>query len=102
MQYPKRILLCRQAVNMRLGFPGLLDKIKQDTRKEWSKHTLYVFVSKDAKRMKLFYWDKDGYAIWYKYVPVGAFKFKSSEATGYAGISGVDLKTLLNRTEKRI
>ena len=54
---------------------------------------LYVFVSRSRTRVKLFYWDKDGYALWYKRLEAGAFRITHRD--GHEELSGVDLEELL-------
>lgn len=64
---------------------------------------LFVFVSRRKDKVKLLYWDGDGYAVWYKRLESGTFKFEFNSATGKEEISGVDLQLFLSGMEfKRI
>jgi transposase len=58
--------------------------------------SLFVFFGKNKKRVKILYWDKDGYALWYKRLEKGTFKF--SEDLDQT-VTGVDLKLLLSGME---
>lgn len=54
---------------------------------------MYVFLSRRRDRAKILYWDRDGYALWYKRLEAGTFKVRKEEGT--EEITGVDLKLLL-------
>ena len=60
---------------------------------------IYVFINRRKDKIKLLYWDSDGYAIWYKRLERGLFKYKFNPETGREEISGVDLKMLLSGME---
>jgi len=66
---------------------------------------LFVFKNKRADRIKVMYWDRDGFAIWYKALQKGTFKFPSIENMTSAGVEidsstlrlildGIDLKSI--------
>lgn len=90
----KSIYLCNEHTDMRLGLPGLYDKINSQVKGGFNEKALYIFVSKNLKRIKLFYWDKNGYALWYKYTPEHLFEVDFS--SGYRKITGINLKKLLS------
>jgi len=91
------IYLCGAPTDMRLGLPGLEKKIKDETKRDPKKRGLYVFVSKNFHRMKLFYWDGNGFAMWYKAVANGVFRVE--RVGGYKAITGVNLKALVSAKE---
>lgn len=91
------IYLCGTPTDMRLGLPGLAAKVKNEQRDPKEK-AMYIFVSRDFKRIKLFYWDGNGYAMWYKMVPEGVFYIEI--VNGYQKITGVRLKELISATKK--
>jgi transposase len=80
--------------DMRAGFERLAALVHERLQRSVMGGGLYVFVSRCRKRVKLLYWDKDGYALWYKRLEAGAFRIADGDATEM--ISGVDLEALLS------
>ncbi|MCC6931761.1 MAG: IS66 family insertion sequence element accessory protein TnpB [Deltaproteobacteria bacterium] len=82
---------------MRRGFYRLAELVKSEAKLNPLSGEAFVFLSRCRKRVKLLYWDKDGYAIWYKGLEAGAFRVENKD--GYEEITGVDLRKLLSGIE---
>jgi transposase len=102
-----RIFLCREATDLRKGFDTLAARVREVFGRDPLSGHLFVFPNRRRDRVKLLYWDRDGYCIWYKRLERGTFRVPaeadSAPEIGRRELSmmleGVDLRTA--RTRKR-
>lgn len=92
-----KIFLAVEPADMRRSFDGLAGLVEQTLQADPLSGHLFVFRNKRADRVKLLHWDGDGYAIWYKRLEAGTFRFPQppDEATSVS-ISAADLMMLLD------
>lgn len=69
-----KIFLYGQAADLRRGYDGLAAIVQEAMGEDPLSGSLFLFVNKRANRVKLFYWDRDGYAIWMKRLESGSFE----------------------------
>ena len=87
--------------DMRFGVDRLALMIEEELGVKVFSGGIFVFVSRTRKKIKLLYWDRDGYAVWMKRLEAGVFRL--DKGTSYDKITGVDLELLLSGVElKRI
>jgi len=99
-----RIYLCAAPTDMRRGFDTLAESVKEFLKHDPFSGNLFLFVSRGKDRMKILYWEKDGFCLWYKRLEEGAFKLPSVKdgpasvelkATELAMLlEGIDLKSI--------
>jgi transposase len=58
-----RILVCTERQDMRKSFDTLAAVVREVLREEPQSGALYVFVGKRATRVKVLWWDKNGYCL---------------------------------------
>ena len=67
-----RLFLFGEPVDMRKTFEGLSGIIERAFPGELFAG-VFIFLNKQKDRMKILYWDGDGFAIWYKRLEKGSF-----------------------------
>ena len=87
------VYIWQGAMDMRVSFDRLSMFIKENIGGSSIRSSLYVFLSRSRDRVKILYWDRDGYALWYKRLEAGVFKVE--QRLEYEEITGVDLSELL-------
>ena len=92
-----KVYVFTRPCDMRRGFYRLAELVATETQLNPLSGEAFVFLSRCRKKVKILYWDNDGYAIWYKGLEVGAFRVENKD--GYEEITGVDLKKLLSGIE---
>jgi transposase len=92
-EFPE-VYLHMGVADMRLGMDRLSEKIQRELSRPVFAGGIYVFVSPCRRKVKLLYWDRDGYALWQKRLEAGVFRIERKD--GYEEITGVELEELLS------
>lgn len=92
-----KVFLCVEVTDMRRGFDTLAGLVRDTLKHDPLSGHLFVFRSRRGDRLKLLYWDGDGYALWYKRLEEGRFRFPSARADqASVTISATDFRMLLD------
>lgn len=89
-----QVFLCTVPCDMRRSFDGLSMLAEHIVRVNPLSGHLFVYCNKRSDRVKILYWDRDGWAIWYKRLEAGTFQYPFS-ATGRQEIAAWELGVLL-------
>ncbi len=93
---PVRILLSTQPTDMRKGFDSLAALVREELGEDPLSGHLFVFRSRRGNRVKLLFWDRDGYCLVYKRLEQGCFRFPAvSPGQLRAEVSHQELSLLL-------
>jgi transposase len=94
-----RIFLAVEPADMRKGFDGLGQLVRDRIDHDPLSGYLFVFRNRRRDRVKILYWDRDGFALWYKRLEKGTFRFPEAKggrvevtpAEMAAVLEGIDL-----------
>ena len=90
-----RIWLATRPTDLRKSFDSLAEVVRQQLQGDPLSGQLFVFRNQRGDRVKLLYWDEDGFVIVYKRLEIGTFRFPQAEAAGVE-IRAADLQMLLD------
>jgi transposase len=106
-----RVYLCLSPCDMRRSFDGLHALVRDHLQLDPFAGHLYLFANKRKDRLKLLYWDRDGFAIWAKRLEAGSYAIPCGEPGSRrieitseelsALLSGIDLSTVTRRKRYR-
>ena len=91
-----RIYLCLEPTDMRKSFDTLAALVREQLQGDPLSGTWFVFRGKQGNRLKILYWDRDGYALWHKRLEQGTFEFPKviGDAAGIS-ITATELSLIL-------
>jgi len=69
-----RIFVAVQPVDMRRSFDGLAGMAEQIARMDPRSGHLFVFFGRERNRVKVLFWDRTGYCLFYKRLEQGTFR----------------------------
>lgn len=74
-----KIFVSTTPIDMRNSINGLSARIDDLFAESAMSKNLFVFYNKSRDKVKLIFWDRNGFVIYYKRLERGRFKFKKSE-----------------------
>jgi transposase len=89
-----QVFLCTVPCDMRRSFDGLSMMAEHIVRANPLSGHLFVYCNRRTDRLKILYWDRDGWAIWYKRLEMGTFQYPFHES-GRKEIAAWELGVLL-------
>jgi len=94
--FAAKIYLCLEPTDLRKSFDTLAAVVREHLQGDPQSGTWFVFRGKRGDRLKILYWDRDGYALWHKRLERGTFEFPKviGDATGVS-ITATELSLIL-------
>ncbi len=91
-----KIYLYRESVDFRKSINGLAAIIESDTDLPLANGALFLFTNKQRDKIKVLYWDKTGFALWYKRLEKAKYKWPSKEKNEVFSLTQFELDRLLS------
>jgi transposase len=70
-----RIFLCTTPTKMSYSFDRLMGQAQKIFDQDPLSGHLFLFLNQERNRIKILFWDHDGFCIWYKRLEAGTFQF---------------------------
>jgi transposase len=107
-----RVYLCTVPCDMRRSFDGLHALVTTAMQLDALGGHLFVFSNRRRDRVKILYWDRDGFAVWAKRLEEGTYAMPFGNEAGEprreitaqelgALLSGIDLSVAQRRKRYR-
>ena len=82
-----KIYLYAGTTDMRKGMHGLAMLAEEKVSEKYDKEGLFVFRGKKGDRIKILWWDGQGFCLYYKCMDRGKFAWPKSGEVGIIGIT---------------
>ncbi len=69
-----RIFVCTAPIKMNVSFDRLMGVAQETFNQDPLSGHLFLFLNSRRDRIKILFWDVDGFCIWYKRLEVGVFQ----------------------------
>jgi transposase len=77
-----KIFVAGQPADLRRSFDGLAAMTRTLIKQDPLSGHLFVFANRDADRVKILFWDRTGFVLWYKRLESAIFHFPTSDKGG--------------------
>lgn len=99
MMRPKagiRVYLHRESVDFRKSINGLSVVVEQSMQLDVFQPALFVFCNRHRDKIKVLYWERNGFCLWYKRLEKERFKWPNLLTESLIQLAGQELNWLLD------
>jgi transposase len=90
------VYLCRDVVDMRKAINGLSILVEQAMELDPFSPSLFVFCNRKRDKLKLLYWERNGFVLWYKRLEKDRFPWPRTTDESVISLTGRELNWLLD------
>ena len=91
-----RVYLCVESVDFRKSINGLSLIVEQSLQLNPFEPVLYVFINRKRDKLKILYWERNGFCLWYKCLQQERFRWPSAHEGETVVVSSEQLNWLLD------
>ena len=91
-----KVFLCVEPVDFRKSIAGLSLIVEQALELNPFDPALYVFINRKRDKLKILYWERNGFCLWYKILQQERFKWPSSAQASTMTLSSEQLNWLID------
>ena len=88
------VFLYAEAVDMRKSMNGLSILVEQEMSLSCNMNALFVFCNRGKDKIKILYWERNGFVVWYKRLEKQRFRWPQASDT--LSLSTQELNWLLD------
>ena len=92
----EQVYLCREYIDMRKSINGLSLLVESHLAQDPFAHQLFVFCNKKRDKIKMLYWERNGFVLWYKRLEKQRFKWPTSFDSDVMTLTGQEINWLLD------
>ena len=90
------VYLCREVVDMRKSINGLSILVEEGLSLDPFGPALFVFCNRKRDKVKILYWERTGFVLWYKRLEKNLFAWSLPGGDDVVSLSGRELNWLLD------
>jgi transposase len=90
-----QVFVCLEPTDLRRSFDSLAMLTETIIRQNPLSGHLYVFLNRSRDRLKVLFWDRTGYCLYYKRLEAGTFVIPSQYDTGLSATMSLPELTLI-------
>ena len=91
------VYLCREVVDMRKSINGLWILVEEGLGLDPFAERLYVFANRKRDKVKILYWERSGFVVWYKRLEKARFPWPDGDDSSTTlEVTGRELNWLLD------
>lgn len=95
LRIPSHIYLSSLHVDMRKSIDGLASVVRNTFQLDPFSDAMFVFRNRSSDKLKILYWDTNGFCLFYKRLERGKFSFVKENPESSYTISKADLEWLI-------
>lgn len=90
------VYLCREVVDFRKSINGLSALVEAQLRLDPFGAQLFVFCNRKRDKLKILYWERSGFVLWYKRLEKQRFPWPDEGPEAVVTMTGRELNWLLD------